>query len=79
MAVAAQVEEDRARHPFLLAAQRFLDGAQHRVVGLRRGHDAFGARELHACLEAPGLGVGARLDQPEFLHVAHERRHAVIA
>ena len=49
----------------LLAAQRLVDGAAHRVVGLRRRHDALGAGELHAGLEAGDLVVGAGLDQAQ--------------
>ena len=48
-------------------------------VASGRRHDALGARELHAGLEARVLGIGARLDQPELLQVADQRRHAVIA
>ena len=43
VAVPAQVEEDGARDAFLAAANRFVDGAAHRVIGLRRRHDAFGS------------------------------------
>ncbi len=78
MAVAAQVEQDRAGGAFLLAAQRFVDRTLDGVVGLRRRHDALGAGEGDAGLEALELVVGARLDQPELLQVTHQRCHAVI-
>ena len=47
--------------------------------GFRRRHDALGARELHAGLEAGVLMIGARFDQAELLAMADQRRHAVIA
>ena len=43
------------------------------------GHDALGAREQHAGLEAGDLVVGDGLDQAELLEVADHRRHAVVA
>src|SRR5471030_1829630 len=58
MAVAGKVEQDRLFLAFLLAAQRLVDGATHRVIGLRRRHDAFAACELDASLEARLLMVG---------------------
>ena len=37
------------------------------MVRLRRGHDALGAREQHARLEARRLMIGPRLDEAEFI------------
>src|SRR5205807_6826928 len=64
---------------FLLAAQRLVDRATHRVRRLRRWDDALATRELDARLEARLLVIGARLDQPELVGVRHQRRHAVVA
>src|SRR5450755_982121 len=57
MAVAGQVEQDRLFLAFLLAAQRLVDGAAHRVVGLRRRHDALATRKLDAGFKASLLMV----------------------
>src|SRR5271155_3961600 len=65
--VTTQIEQDRARSAFGLAAQRLVDRSAHRMVGFRRRQDAFGARKLDSCFEATRLRVGARLDEPEFL------------
>src|SRR5262245_32857105 len=60
VAVAAEVEEDRARDAFLAAADRLVDRALHRVVRLRRGEDALDARTLHHGIEQRALLVPLR-------------------
>jgi hypothetical protein len=77
--MAAQVEQDHLGTPFGLAAQRFDDGALDRMVGLGCGQDAFGARKQHAGGEALVLRIGRGFDQVQFLQVADQRRHAVVA
>ena len=42
-------------------------------------HDPLGARKQHAGLKARVLMIGARLDEAEFLAMADQRRHPVIA
>ncbi len=79
MAVARQVEQDGLGLALGLAAQRFVDRAAHRMGRFRRRHDALGAGELHASLEALHLMIGLGLDQAEFIGVRHHRAHAVIA
>src|ERR1019366_6814290 len=79
MAVTGKVEQDRLFLAFLLAAQRLVNGATHRVVGLRRRHDALATRELAAGFEAGLLVVGPRLEQSELLGMLLQRRHALIA
>lgn len=49
------------------------------MVGFGGGDDAFGFGELDAGGEAGGLVVGFGFDEAEFLHVADERGHAVVA
>ena len=56
-----------SRLALLAAPQRLVDRRPHGVVRLGRRHDALGAGELHARLEARRLVVGARLDQAELL------------
>jgi hypothetical protein len=77
--MAAQVEQDHLGAAFGLAAQRFDDGALDRMVGLGRGHDAFGTRKQHAGGEAVVLRVGVASIRFSFLQVADQRRHAVVA
>ena len=77
--MAAQAEEDGFALAFALAAQGFLDGALDGVVGFRRRHDAFAAREQHAGLEALVLRVGHGFHQAQLLGVRHHGRHAVVA
>src|SRR3984957_13806532 len=79
MPVAAQIEQDGRRFPFLPRFQRFIDRRADRMGCFRGRHDAFRAGELNARLEARVLVVSPRLDQPELLAVADQRRHAVIA
>jgi hypothetical protein len=47
VAVARQVEQDRAGCALLLALERFIDGGAYRVIGFWRGHDAFAAVAAH--------------------------------
>ena len=55
VAVAGQIEQDRARRALLLALKRFIDCGAYRVIGFRRWHDAFAAGEHDAGLEAQFL------------------------
>ena len=52
VAVAGQVEQDRARLALLLAFKRFIDGSAYGVIGFRRRHDTFASGEHDAGLEA---------------------------
>ena len=68
MAVTAQIEQDGASSPRLLAFERFVDGAAHRVGGFGGRHDALGAGELAAALvQRDGVG-GAALDAKQSGH-----------
>ena len=69
VAVATEIEQDAARLAVLPAAQGLVDGALDGMIGLRRRHDALGAGEGDAGLEALELPVGARFDQLELLQV----------
>src|SRR3984957_3734065 len=79
MAVAAQIEKDGWRLAFLARLERFIDRRADRVGRFRGGHNALRACELNARLEAGVLMVGSRFDEPQFLAVADQRRHSVIA
>jgi len=46
---------------------------------LGSGNDAFGAREEKARFETGILGIGLRFNQSQFLEVAHQRSHAMVA
>src|SRR5262249_54455438 len=78
MHVAGHVEQDGLALALALAAHRLVDRTAHRVSGLWCRHDALAARELDAGLEAGGLMISARLDQPELGDMRDEWRHAVI-
>jgi hypothetical protein len=60
VAVARQVEQDRAGCALLLALERFIDGGAYRVIGFRRGHDAFAAGK-HKTLDRVGVNVAAHV------------------
>ena len=79
VAVAAQVEQNGARLAFLLAAQRLVDRAAHRVVGFGRGHDAFGARRTRRPRKQRSGDRRVASISPSSLIWRHQRRHAVVA
>ncbi len=57
----------------------FVDAGSDGVVGLGRGHDAFGAGEGDAGLEGGELRYGHRFDQLLVIELRYQRRVAVVA
>ena len=64
--------------PRLARLLRFRHDGGNRVRGLRRGHDAFAAREKCSRLENFCLVISLGFNQTQLQRVAHHRRHAVI-
>ena len=75
----AQVKENGAGYPFLFTLHGLSDCTFDGMVGLRRRHDAFGARECHAGIKALGLGISGWCDLTQIDQLTDQRRHTVVA
>src|SRR5258706_9765791 len=79
MAVAGEVEEDRALHAGLVGGPRITESAVDGVCGLGSRDDALAAGERHGRSEDVVLEVGLGSNQAVAYELRNERRSAVVA